>query len=101
VTIITGNVGPDGQVVDGTGFTVTHLSTGRYLITFTTPFPATPTVLVTKVYGSVTVDAGTGVQPAENAIVDQASPDTALIATGNANGTLTDGAFGLLAITVP
>lgn len=77
---------------------MTHLSTGRYRITFTVPFRSTPTMLVTRIYGSPDINAGTGVQPAENAIVDQITTTIAVVATGNADGVLTDSNFGFLAI---
>jgi hypothetical protein len=85
----------------GTGFTVTMLSTGRYRIDFAVPFPTTPTVLVTNIYGSITIDAGTSVQPAQNGIVDEAAPGFALIATGDQTGTLASESFSFLALTKP
>jgi hypothetical protein len=94
-------VNGDGSVATGTGFTVTVLSTGRYRINFSAAFSSTPAVLVTNVFGSINVDAGTSVQPALNAVVDQASPSFALVATGDAGGTLTSESFQFLAITKP
>jgi len=32
--------------------------TGRYRVTFTTPFASIPTVVVTAVFGSINIDAG-------------------------------------------
>lgn len=36
--IIRGSIGTSGSIVYGTGFTVTNSSTGRYTITYATPF---------------------------------------------------------------
>jgi len=41
---IYGNVNADGSIYSGTGFTVSHPSTGRYIITFTSPFSTIPAV---------------------------------------------------------
>jgi hypothetical protein len=83
------------------GFTAEHLGPGRYRVTFTTPFAVPPAVVVTKVFGSPTVDAGAAVLPAENAIVDQALVGSAIVATGNSVGVPTDGTFAFLAMTTP
>ena len=96
--MIRGNVADDGTITSGTGFTATRLGVGRYQITFTTAFTVEPTTIVTKIYGSPSVDAGTGVEPAENAIVDLSSTTTAIIATSNANGNLADGSFGFVTV---
>ncbi len=45
--IIKGVIGSTGNVVSGTGFTVTHPFTGVYQVTFTTPPAATPVINVT------------------------------------------------------
>ena len=92
--IITGTINPDGTIASGDGFTVVQLGVGRYQITFGTPFTGLPTVLATKVFGSPAVDAGAGVEPAENAIVDQVTPTMCIIATSNAAGGLANGTFG-------
>jgi Collagen triple helix repeat (20 copies) len=93
-----GVVNGDGSIASGTGFTVQQLGPGRYQITFDAPFPGVPTVLATKVYGSPTVDAGAGVQPAENAIVDEVTPTLCLIATSDAAGGVANGTFGFTAL---
>jgi hypothetical protein len=76
---------------------VTHLSTGRYQITFTVPFQSTPTMIATKIFGNPAVNAGTGVQTGE-ITVDQITTTLAVVAVGNVDGVLTDSAFGFLAI---
>lgn len=45
--IVTGKISSAGAVVAGTGFTAAKTGTGTYVVTFTTPFPATPVVFVT------------------------------------------------------
>jgi hypothetical protein len=99
--VVEGIVNADGSVNTGTGYTVTVLGPGRYQLNFTTPFKGVPTVLVTNVYGSIGVDAGAGVQPAQNAVVDQATAGFALVATGDANGVPSAESFGFMALTKP
>jgi hypothetical protein len=94
-------VNADGTIDSGTGFTVTMQGTGRYRIDFTTPFKTVPAMLVTNVYGSINVDAGAGVQPAQNGVVDQAAAGFALVGTADQNGALADESFSFLATTVP
>jgi Collagen triple helix repeat (20 copies) len=95
--IMRGIVNANGTIAFGTGFTVVVQGTGRYQINFTVPFASTPTVVVTNVYGSISVNAGVAVQPAQNAVVDQATPALALVATGDATGTLAALSFGFIA----
>ena len=56
---------------------------------------------MSKYFGSPAVDAGTGVLPAENAIVDQVTPTTAIIAVGNVTGVLANGTFGFMVLSNP
>jgi hypothetical protein len=98
---VTGIIAADGSTVAGTGFTVTHPGPGRYTVTYTTPFATQPTVLLTAVFGSINVDAGTGVLPRENAIVDLANLTSFVAATSNNGGALADHSFMFLALTVP
>lgn len=45
---ITGWVRSDGVILGGTGFTVNHTGTGRYTVTYDTPFASTPLLLLTS-----------------------------------------------------
>jgi hypothetical protein len=45
--IIRGSVSSFGTIMEGAGFTVSLISEGDYLITFTAPFSAAPTVTAT------------------------------------------------------
>jgi hypothetical protein len=47
--IIRGNVNANGSISLGSGFTVTHTSSGDYTINFTAPFAGSPTVIATPV----------------------------------------------------
>lgn len=49
--IICGTVNQVGGVVRGSGFTVQRTAPGKFVITFTTPFAAAPTVTATPLYG--------------------------------------------------
>lgn len=60
---ITGRVSAAGAQVAGSGFTVAHIATGHYQITFTAPFAAIPVVLVTGEGTTFTSDSWT-VEPA-------------------------------------
>jgi hypothetical protein len=99
--VVTGIINTNGSIAFGEGFTVAVVSPGRYRLTFDTAFPTTPTVIVTNVFGSINVDAGADVEPAQNAIVDQADPASALIATADEDGDLTALSFGFIAMTMP
>jgi hypothetical protein len=100
-TIVWGSVDNFGQTISGSGFTAVRLGIGRYQINFTTPFSVIPTLVVTKVFGSISVDAGTIVQPRENAIVDEVLVNTAIIATSNTLGQLADSSFNFIALATP
>jgi hypothetical protein len=93
-----GGVAEDGSVAYGSGFTSVRTGLGRYVITFDTPFPTTPVVVVTKVFGSAAVDAGPAVQPGETAIIDFINATTVIVALGDVDGDLVDGAFEMLAV---
>ena len=96
--IVWGRVGGSGTVDGGEGFSVVRQGPGRYRITFDTPFPIEPTVVVTNIFGSVSVDALTSVLPAENTLVDQILTTSTVIATGDDTGARTDKSFCFLAV---
>jgi hypothetical protein len=100
VRVVWGAVQPDGSISAGDGFTAQKLSggNGRYQLTFASAFLGQPIVLVSRVYGDITVNAGTAVSAAETAVVDLVTAATAIVATANAAGTRTDGGFTFLAI---
>ncbi len=47
--IIRGTIEVDGSIVRGSGFTAQRTDVGKYVITFVTPFAATPTITATAV----------------------------------------------------
>ena len=85
-------------MLDGAGFSAAKLSAGRYRVTFDVAFPNMPTVVVTKVYGNVTADAGNAVRPLQNAIVDQIQETSVLIATCDDAGAKADSTFCFIAL---
>jgi hypothetical protein len=101
ITVISGIVNANGTIAVGSGFTVVIVSSGRYRITFASPFPSIPVITVTTVFGSIGVDAGTAVQPRENAVIDQQDQNSVLIATANSAGALTPQTFEFFALTAP
>jgi hypothetical protein len=93
-----GNVSDAGTRLTGEGFTPVRLGAGRYQLTFDEPFSSRPTAVVTKVYRLFTADSGTGVEPQQNAIIDQLEGNFAIVATANADGDLEDSNFCFLVV---
>ena len=62
--IVRGIIRPDGTTIDGTGFTVSHLGTGSYSITFSPAFADIPALIITPYTSNAPVTAncygGTG-----------------------------------------
>jgi hypothetical protein len=83
--IIRGTIGSGGNIVKGSGFTVSHPGTGGYTINFTTAFSDVPTVTVTAV--SYVARAG--------AVISASSVN---IGIANFSGTPTDDSFHFIAI---
>jgi hypothetical protein len=104
--VVWGRVNSNGTPAAGDGFTVARLDQGRYEITFTTPFPTPPSVVVTQVWKSFAGTDGTNVVPYGNAIVDQILVGSTLVGTGLADDllpgaspdVLTDSNFSFLVI---
>jgi hypothetical protein len=61
--IVRGIVQPTGSIFNGTGFTITHVSTGTYSITFSPAFADVPSLTITPytASGPVTADCTGGV----------------------------------------
>lgn len=98
VRIVWGTISTGTVVVAGEGFTISNTSTGRYLITFTPPFPSRPSASATKIYGNPDIDAGSTVQPLENAIVDLIQTNQMIVATCDSTGALVDSAFTFVVV---
>ena len=96
--LVWGNVGMNGTVEGGEGFSVARLGPGRYRITFDVAFPVEPTVIVTNVFGAFAIDAGTSVKPRENGLVDQILTTSTLVATGDDAGNRADKNFCFIAL---
>lgn len=98
VKVVWGAVSSTGSVAVGSGFTVSRTNPGRYVVTFAAQFAAVPVVVASRVFGDVTVDATTGVDPGQTAVVDLSQPDRAIVATADKAGTRVDGGFTFVAI---
>ena len=99
VRVIWGAVGPDGAITAGEGFTAAPAGGGgRYTLTFTPPFTAQPTLVVTRVHETLSDNHGTAVTASETAVVDQALNDRAIVATADKNGVRANGGFTFVAI---
>jgi hypothetical protein len=96
--MIWGNVNDNGSLANGEGFTVSRIAAGRYQINFSPAFLSRPTVVVTKVYQTFEFDAGTAVEPRQNAVVDQLTSTFVIIATANDAGDLEDSNFCFMAV---
>jgi hypothetical protein len=75
--IVRGAIYGDGSIAAGTGFTVNHLGTGDYVITYDAPFPADPIVMITPAAGGVLASVAGGGTGAASEIF---STDLALLA---------------------
>jgi len=108
VRTVWGVVDSGGGIRGGTGFAVLRVDTGRYRITYTTPFNGVPTLVASRVFGDPSADAAGNVDPTQTAVVDQTTATQAVVATADGpsaagNGSfvpaqLTDGAFTFIAI---
>ncbi|NJN74067.1 MAG: hypothetical protein HC799_15265 [Limnothrix sp. RL_2_0] len=85
--IIAGFVNASGDVVGGSGFTVTKRGTGLYDVNFARSFSTRPAVVATQHYGS---DTG---NTRDNAVVTVINTDNCRIKTGNGNGDAADRHF--------
>lgn len=106
--ILRGTVNPDGSIVSGSGFSVSHsslFSPGRYMITFDRPFPSRPSASATQIFpfnggnrvedGDFTNDHG---DTRDNAVINRLTPLQLGIVTGDANGSNDNRAFTFIVI---
>jgi len=77
-------------VATGAGFIVTKTGTGSYIIRFTPPFRASPSVSATLV----------GVTAGQTAQAQLAADNTGIV-TSSANGTIVDAQFAFTAVGLP
>jgi hypothetical protein len=98
--VIWGAVTAGGTSAAGDSFAPAKLpgGNGRYEVTFAGAFIGQPIVLVSRVWGDLSVNAGNAVNAAETAVVDVVTPASAIIATADSAGVRTDGSFTFLAI---
>jgi hypothetical protein len=90
--IVRGNVGADGSITAGSGFTVSHLMTGWYRVTFNSPFAGLPTVT------AVVDNSTSGGKRA--ALISQVTTNSFLLVTFKTNDadTVPDEKFHFIAI---
>jgi hypothetical protein len=98
VRVVWGAVDTTGTIEAGQGFTVTKEGTGRYRLTWATPFAGQPTIVATRVHMDLQTNAGASVTPGATAVVDYAVAGSAIVATANPAGALADGSFTFIAI---
>lgn len=91
-TQITGSISSTGGINAGTGFTVNKTGTGTYVITFTTPFASTPTILTTA------MDSGSAAPNNASLSSPAATGFTAILRISGAS-TLADASFDFVAFT--
>jgi hypothetical protein len=96
--LIWGRVNTNGSVAAGDGYTVARLGPGRYEITFATPFPIPPAVVITNVWGTFNLEGGTSVDTRENALVDRILSNAVIVNTGDTTGDQTDSNFCFIVI---
>ena len=98
VRIVWGTVSTGTNVIAGEGFTVVRMGDGRYEITFGPAFPTRPAATATPIWGNPDVDAGTFVNPKTNAVIDLLQTNRMIVALGDPDGNLADGAFTFIVI---
>jgi hypothetical protein len=98
VRVVWGVVDSSAAIRGGSGFTVARSGPGRFRITFSTPFNGQPTLTASRVFGDPAIDAGTGVDAGQTAVVDMITATEAIVATADRAGALLDGAFTFIAI---
>lgn len=96
--IVWGSVRMDGTIRSGDGFVVARRATGQYLVTFTVPFAGPGTMLVSRVYGDLDLDAHGSVDPAETVVLDYLDAVSAVVATASASDSAANGGFTFLAL---
>jgi hypothetical protein len=96
--VVAGLIDQSGVVVQGFGFTLAKVSTGRWQVTFTPPFLTVPTVIVTPIFNSWNVNAGTSITPGRTALVDNVDGAGAFIVTADEANALADSGFSFIAI---
>jgi hypothetical protein len=88
--------GLDGKakIERGTGFRVTNVETGRYHVTFTTPF--------NNLYGACAtlVRVPLNLSTVDNAQVTKIENDSILVLTGNNSGDYTDQMFSFIVVGI-
>ncbi|OPC77697.1 hypothetical protein B4N89_35945 [Embleya scabrispora] len=86
---VSGVVSSGGQQISGTGYTVFHVKTGHYKVTFSAAFTALPAV-VTTLRNVDTARCG--------AYVYEATPSGFNLATGDGQGSPGDAEFAFVAV---
>jgi len=90
--IVRGIVWFDGSIITGSGFQVTHPSTGHFTITFNTPFASTPTM-------TATVDWTSSLQVPAFAMIQGSSGDSVnVVVVLSESATYTDRPFHFIAV---
>ena len=94
-TIVCGYIDKDGSILSGSGFRVNRVTTGRYTVSFDSPFSAAPACVVTQVYPQDFTRNG---KTLDNAIITNIDRDKFQYATGDHQGANSDRAASFIAV---
>jgi len=98
--IVRGSVTQNGSIFKGTGFSVSHPSSGKYVVTFSQSFSVSPVITLTA-YQQPTNGFRANVAGLAYNADDHRSVFTVVTPQTDENGTLTDAAFEFIAIGIP
>jgi hypothetical protein len=90
--LLRGTIDGGGGVKAGIGFTVAHLATGIYEITFAVPFSGLPSASATQIFPDVNSFGSNG-DTRDNAVINGISTTRLRIITGDSGGSLSDRQF--------
>lgn len=93
---IWGCVNKDASIHSGTGFTVDHISTGLFLITYKTPFDVTPAVVVTQNFPGWEEFGSSGGNTMDNAVLVASDEIKFKVKTGDGGGGASDRNFAFI-----
>jgi len=95
--ILRGTIQSDGSIAAGSGFSVAHVGTGLYLITFDASFPVRPSAAVTQIFPDLD-DFGNGGNTLDNAVIVGLNTQRMKVKTGASDGTERDRDFTFVVI---
>ena len=97
---IWGCVNKDASIHSGQGFTVDHLGSGSYLITYKVPFDIPPAVVLTQNYPGWEEFGPGGGNTMDNAVLVASDENKFKVKTGDRSGDASDRNFAFISTTL-